>query len=67
MEGIVDANNYNHLYLCGDLHITDDRYCEMMGLELTLAGTPEINNKFLEENPKHAAFLNKKYAERGLL
>ena len=59
--------NYNHLYLNGDLHITDDVYCEMVGIDPSLAGTKEINNKFLEENPTHKTFIEKKYATKGLL
>ena len=67
MEDNVNEKNYNHLFLCGDLHINDERYCEMMGLDPSLAGTPEINNKFLESNPDNKAFLNKRLASHGLL
>ena len=62
----MSGKNYNHLYLWGDTHITDERYCEMLELDPALAGTPEINNKFLEENPDKELTLKRKLASMGL-
>ena len=60
-------DNYNHLFLSGDKVWTDEKYCKDQGLDPSLAGTKEINNKFIEENPDRQAYLTKLYANSGLL
>lgn len=59
--------NYNILYLKGHRHISDEKYCEVKGLDPSLAGTPEINNEFIKENEGNKEIVHKKLAEHGLL
>lgn len=57
--------NYNHLFLSGHIHIDDERYCEMMELDPSLAGTREINNTYLANNPTRKLAIEKKLELRG--
>jgi len=41
--------NYNWRYLQGMKTVTDDIYCNTLGLSSTLAYTPEINDCFIAE------------------
>lgn len=60
--------NYNWLYLRGDLHITDEKYCEMTDVDLSLAHSAAVNDSYIEQNPeRNKAYIEKKLAEHGLL
>ena len=58
-------DNYNHLYLSGDKVWTDNKYCQEMGLDPSLAGTPEINKQYIEKNPDKRAHLERLFATHG--
>ena len=63
----MTMKNYNILFLRGYRHISDERYCEVKGLDPSLAGTPEINNDFIKESKENEELVKRKLAEAGLL
>ena len=60
---MVEYKNYNLFALQGDTEISDAEVCENLGLDLSLAGTPKINDAAISKMQKEN-FDN--YVEQGL-
>ena len=48
MQKSTEKTNYNFLHHRGDLHITDEVYCRMCGLDESLAYTPKVNKVYVD-------------------
>ena len=58
--------DYNHKKIIDGIPMSDQRYCELTGVDPKLAGTPEINREYIKNNEKGLELLNKRLADHGL-